>query len=105
MILKMTDYVLFRSRFAQSFLIRFCMIYAYTRPRYQMSVNRTIGPLVYHGSIPQGPVSLPMDMIRGQNLVQLYSFICTVLVHISNSHLSESIHWYIKLIQELNLFL
>ena len=27
-------------------LIRFCMIYAYTRPRYQVSVYRTIGPLV-----------------------------------------------------------
>ena len=27
-------------------LIRFCMIYAYTRPIYQVSVYRTIGPLV-----------------------------------------------------------
>ena len=28
-------------------LIRFCMIYAYTRLRYQVSVYRTIGPLVF----------------------------------------------------------
>ena len=34
------------SRFAQSFLSRFCMFCAYTRPRYQVSVYRTIGPLV-----------------------------------------------------------
>ena len=27
-------------------LIRFCMLYAYTRLRYQMSVYRTVGPLV-----------------------------------------------------------
>ena len=26
-------------------LIRFCMFYAYTRPRYQVSIYRTIGPL------------------------------------------------------------
>ena len=29
-------------------LSRFCMFYAYTRPRYQVSIYRTIGPLVYH---------------------------------------------------------
>ena len=28
------------------FLSRFCMFYAYTRPRYQVSVYKTIGPLV-----------------------------------------------------------
>ena len=27
-------------------LLLFCMIYAYTRPKYQVSVYRTIGPLV-----------------------------------------------------------
>ena len=43
---KMKDYELLRSRFAQSFLTRFCMIYANTRPRYQVSVYRSIGPLV-----------------------------------------------------------
>ena len=31
-------------------LIRFCMIYAYTRLRYQVSVYRTIGPLVSFGT-------------------------------------------------------
>ena len=30
----------------ESFLIRFCTFYAYTRPRYQVSIYRTIGPLV-----------------------------------------------------------
>ena len=39
------DYELSRSMasFVQSFIIRFC---AYIRPRYQVSVYRTIGPLV-----------------------------------------------------------
>ena len=32
--------------FAQPFLFRICMFCAYTRPRYQVSVYRTIGPLV-----------------------------------------------------------
>ena len=40
----MKDYEFLRSRFAQPFLTRFC---AYNRPRYQVSVYRTIGPLVY----------------------------------------------------------
>ena len=29
-------------------LIRFCMIYAYSRPRYQVIIYRTIGPLVFY---------------------------------------------------------
>ena len=33
------------SRFVQPFLFRICMVCAYTRPRYQVSVYRTIGPL------------------------------------------------------------
>ena len=31
----------------KSFLSRFCMFCAYTRPRYQVSVYRIIGPLVF----------------------------------------------------------
>ena len=42
----MKNYELLGSRFAQSFLIRFCLIYAYTRPRYEVSVFRFNGPLV-----------------------------------------------------------
>ena len=38
---------LIRSSFAHSFSIRFCMIYAYSRPRYQVSVYRTIGLLFF----------------------------------------------------------
>ena len=34
------------SRFAQSFLIRFCMFCAYTRPRYKVNFYRPIGSLV-----------------------------------------------------------
>ena len=34
------------SRFAQPFSSRLCMFCAYTGPRFQMSVYRTIGPLV-----------------------------------------------------------
>ena len=41
----MKDYE--KSRFAQPFLSRYCMFCAYTRPRYQVSVYRTIGPLIY----------------------------------------------------------
>ena len=41
----MKDSEQLRSWFAQSFLIRFCMFYAYSRPRYQVNVYRTIGPL------------------------------------------------------------
>ena len=33
------------------FLIRFCMFYAYTRPRYQVSVYRTIGLLDMRGEM------------------------------------------------------
>ena len=36
----MNDQILF------IFVSRFCLICAYTRPRYQVSVYRTIGPLV-----------------------------------------------------------
>ena len=36
------------SRFDQPFLSRFCMFCAYARPRYQVSVYRTIGPLVLY---------------------------------------------------------
>ena len=36
-----------RSRFAQPFLFKICMFCASTRPRYQVSVYRTIGPLVF----------------------------------------------------------
>ena len=36
------------SRFAQPFLFRLCMVCAYTRHRYQVSVYRTIGPLVFN---------------------------------------------------------
>ena len=43
----MKDYELARSRSAQPFLFRICMLCAYTRPRYQVSVYRTIGPLVF----------------------------------------------------------
>ena len=46
--------------FAQSFLIRFCMIYVYTRPRYQARVYRTIGPLV---SETTGPFSTKFCML------------------------------------------
>ena len=38
----MKDYGLSRSSFAQLFLFRICMLCAYTRPRYQESVYRTI---------------------------------------------------------------
>ena len=34
------------TRFAQPFLYRFGMFCAYTRSKYQVSVYRTIGPLV-----------------------------------------------------------
>ena len=34
----MEDYEQSRSRFAQPFLFRICMLCAYTRPRYQVSV-------------------------------------------------------------------
>ena len=34
------------SKFAQPFLFRICMLCAYTRPRCQVSVYRTNGPLV-----------------------------------------------------------
>ena len=44
----MKDYELSRSRLAPPFLFRICMLYAYTRPRYQVSIYRTIGPLVYN---------------------------------------------------------
>ena len=33
-------------RFAQPFLFRICMFCAFSRPRYQVTVYRTIGPLV-----------------------------------------------------------
>ena len=42
----MKDYEKLRSKFAPPFLSRFCMFCAYTRPRYQVSIYRTIGPLV-----------------------------------------------------------
>ena len=42
----MKDYALSRSWLAKPFLYRFCMFCTYTRPRYQVSVYRTIGPLV-----------------------------------------------------------
>ena len=42
--------LLCKLNFAQSFLIRFCMIYAYTRPRYKVSVYRIIGRLVSYFS-------------------------------------------------------
>ena len=42
----MKDYELSMSRFAQPFLFRIFMLCAYTRPRYQVSIYRTIGPLV-----------------------------------------------------------
>ena len=45
----MKDYEL--SKFAQPFLFRICMMCAYTRPRYQVSVYRTIGPLVCLGPV------------------------------------------------------
>ena len=34
------------SRFAQPFLTRVCLLFAYTSPRYQVSVYMTISPLV-----------------------------------------------------------
>ena len=46
----MKDYEILRSKFAQPFLSRMCMFGAYTRPRYQVSVYRTIGPLVLNYS-------------------------------------------------------
>ena len=42
----MKDYEKLRSRFAQPFLSRFCMVGAYTRPEYQVSVYKNNGPLV-----------------------------------------------------------
>ena len=42
----MKDYEYFKVKVAQPFLSRFCMFCAYTRPRYQVSIYKTIGPLV-----------------------------------------------------------
>ena len=39
----MKDYGESRSRFAQLFLLRICMVCAYMRPRYQVSVYRSSG--------------------------------------------------------------
>ena len=67
----MKDYELLRSRFAQPFLSRFCMFCAYTRPRYQVSVYRTIGPLVL---VAIDPILFELAVKKDTHILEEFEF-------------------------------
>ena len=52
-------------------LTRFCMVCAYNRPRYQVSVNKTVGPLVFN--FYQHYATLLLNVLEGVGM-SIYNF-------------------------------
>ena len=64
----------------QLLLIGFCMLYAYARPRYQVSVYRTIGPLVF---------AVPLS-IKFNNIIVAFTFFFLIVSFVNYNYELES---------------
>ena len=53
------------------FVSRFCLFCAFTRPTYQVSIYRTIGPLVYQFTAEK----IPKYLYTSQNRTSLSAFV------------------------------